>query len=433
MGKDRSACWCRCISGRRQTGRLAIQAQGIYRLVEGANKMKATSYRGGKYFRVYVPGYFNEDGKPKTKYFKTKELAQTAITQMRHRGTSTKPQLNERQAAILAMAETEGLTIEQIPEAFRHYRATILNVSKRAHLFELVEKFLERQVHERRASRTIDDDRQRLNKLCMSFENIDVSRLTETGLRQYLEHYPPGSNRRSHYKAVRKFIKWAHESGYLAIDLMARIRPLDQWGVNNEIVPIEDFRRLLFVTAGLEPIEPGEAPTIRYIGLLAYFVLGGLAGMRRAELLRDRNSQSILEWADIRWDKNLISIRDEVAKQTRAADRRRLIPLEPAARDWLLFVKGTAGPVVSLWQSTHTKLCRELFGKLELDLPENGLRNSYASYAQSFRSAGEVAKACGDLESTIRRFYTQLLEPGTGKAWFDIRPGSSPKIISLAV
>jgi hypothetical protein len=395
--------------------------------------VKAKYYSARDCYRIIVAARFSETGKEQSKYFKTKELAEAEIRRIMGRGTSAKPQFNDRQNAILSMAETEGLKLEEIQAAFRHYRSTVLNISKRAHLFELVEKFLERQVHEGRAPRTLDDDRQRLNKLCMSFENIDVCRLTETGLRQYLEHYPPGSNRRSHYKAVKKFIRWAHESGFLAIDLMARIRPLDQWGVNNEIVGIEDFRRLLFVTAGLEPIEPSEAPTTRYIGLLAYFVLGGLAGMRRAELLRDRTSQQILEWTDILWDKNLISIRDEVAKQTRAADRRRLIPLEPAARDWLLFVKGTSGPVVSLWQSTHTKLCRELFGKLELDLPENGLRNSYASYAQTFRGAGEVAKAAGDLESTIKRFYTQLLEPGTGKAWFDIRPSSLPKIISLAV
>jgi len=162
-------------------------------------------------------------------------------------------------------------------------------------------------------------------------------------------------------------------------------------------------------------------------------VLGGLAGMRRAELLRDRTSQQILEWTDIHWDKNLISVRDEVAKQTRAADRRRLIPLEFAAREWLNLVRQPAGPVVNLWQSTHTKLTRELYQALEIDLPENGLRNSYASYAQTFRSPGEVAKACGDLESTIKRFYTQLLESGSGKAWFDIRPGMSTKIIQMAV
>jgi hypothetical protein len=395
--------------------------------------MKVKFYETRNCWRVIVPARLTDTGKDQAKYFKTKEEGETEIRRILGRGASAKPQLNDRQNAILSMAETEGLNLEDIQTAFRHYRATVLNVSKRAHLFELVEKFLERQVHEGRAPRTLDDDRQRLSKLCASFENIDVSRLTETGLRQYLEHYPPGSNRRSHYKAVRKFIRWAHENGYLAIDLMARIRPLDQWGVNNEIVDIEDFRRLLFVTAGLEPIEPGEAPTTRYIGLLPYFVLGGLAGMRRAELLRDRNSQSILEWTDILWEENLISVRDEVAKQTRAADRRRFIPLEPATREWLNLVRQDSGPVVNIWQSTHTKLTRELFKALEIDLPENGLRNSYASYAQTFRNAGDVAKACGDLESTIKRFYTQLRKPESGRPWFDIRPSSSRKIISLAV
>jgi hypothetical protein len=385
--------------------------------------MKVKFYETRNCWRVIVPARLTDTGKDQARYFKTKEEGEMEIRRILGRGAAAKPQLNDRQSAILSLAETEGLNLEDIQAAFRHYRATVLNVSKRANLFELVEKFLERQVHERRAPRTLDDDRQRLSKLCAAFENIDVCRLTETGLRQYLEHYPPGSNRRSHYKAVRKFIRWAHESGYLALDLMARIRPLDKWGVNNDIVPIEDFRRLLFVTAGIEPIEPGEAPTTRYIGLLAYFVLGGLAGMRRAELLRDRASQSIVDWTDIFWDKNLISIRDEVAKQTRAEDRRRLIPLEPAAREWLTLVRQPAGPVVNLWQSTHTKLTRKLFKALEIDLPENGLRNSYASYAQTFRSAGEVAKAAGDLESTIKRFYTQLLEPGAGRAWFEIRPG----------
>lgn len=395
--------------------------------------MKPTFYPTRNCWRVIVPARESADGKKHSRYFKTKEQAHEAIQGFKGRRGIEKTEINEYDRAIMTVARAELGSTDQILEAIRHYRSTVLNASKRAHLFELVEKFLQRQMHEARAPRTLDDDRQRLGKLCMAFDNIDICRLTETGLRQYLEHYPPGSNRRSHYKAVRKFIRWGHENGYLAIDLMARIRPLDQWGVNNGIIEVEDFRRLLFATAGLEPITPGDAPTTRYIGLLPYFVLGGLAGMRRAELLRDRNSQSILEWTDILWDKNLIYVRDEVAKQTRAKDRRRWIPLEPAAKEWLMLVRQEAGPVVDIWQSTHTKLCRELFKALEIDLPENGLRNSYASYAQSFRSPGEVAKACGDLESTVKRFYTQLLEPGTGKAWFDIRPDSQSKIIALAV
>jgi hypothetical protein len=46
------------------------------------------------------------------------------------------------------------------------------------------------------------------------------------------------------------------------------------------------------------------------------------------------------------------------------------------------------------------------------------LRNSYATYAQTFRSSGDVARAMGDAESTVKRFYVRTLEPGVGKDWF---------------
>jgi hypothetical protein len=55
---------------------------------------------------------------------------------------------------------------------------------------------------------------------------------------------------------------------------------------------------------------------------------------------------------------------------------------------------------------------------MRIKLPENCLRNSYATYALTFRSIGEVAKAMGDAESTLKRFYVQTLEPGVGHEWF---------------
>jgi hypothetical protein len=258
--------------------------------------------------------------------------------------------------------------------------------------------------------------------------------MTEPMIRQYLEQYPPGGNRKSHYKTVHKFVAWAHQAGYVGFDLMAKIEPMDKhWGINNEIIEIEDFRRLLFVSSGLESINLDEKPTTRYLGLLPYFVLGGLAGMRRSEMLRDRANQQIVEWTDIQWSKNLIKVRQEVAKHTRAPDRRRDILLEPTAKEWLQLVAEKSGPVVNLYQSTHTKLIAELFGKLEIELPENGLRNSYATYAQSFRSSGDVARACGDLESTIKRFYTdRSIEPDEGRPWFEIRPGMDKKIVQMS-
>jgi len=397
--------------------------------------MKAKRYYARKdTWRIIVPSRLTESGKDEARYFKSKEDAEKAINSIFVRGRVAKAQAlsNEDLATVQVARDLLGGSMSNLLEAVRHYRQTVLNVSKKAHLFELVQIFEERQIHEGRAPRTLDDDRQRLQKLCSKLGNIDACQMTESMLRQYLEQYPPGGNRRSHYKTVHKFIAWAHLTGYLAFDLMAKIRPMDKWGVNNDIIDIGDFRRLLFVSSGLEPITPEEKQTKKYLGLLPYFVLGGLAGMRRSEMLRDRASQQIIEWTDILWTKNLIKVRQEVAKHTRAADRRRNIPLEPAAKEWLQLVAEKSGPVVNLYQSTHTKLIAELFGKLEIELPENGLRNSYATYAQSFRSSGDVARACGDLESTIKRFYTdRSIEPDEGRPWFEIWPGIDKKIVRM--
>jgi hypothetical protein len=86
---------------------------------------------------------------------------------------------------------------------------------------------------------------------------------------------------------------------------------------------------------------------------------------------------------------------------------------------------------MNISQSTLKRLNDELLDTLKVKVPENALRNSYASYGQSIRSLGDVARAMGDLESTVKRFYVEALEPGDGEAWFGIRPGVSGRIVPM--
>jgi hypothetical protein len=48
-------------------------------------------------------------------------------------------------------------------------------------------------------------------------------------------------------------------------------------------------------------------------------------------MVRSAPDDPVLSWEDILWKEKLIQIRHEVAKQTRARDRKRYVPLEPAA------------------------------------------------------------------------------------------------------
>ena len=107
------------------------------------------------------------------------------------------------------------------------------------------------------------------------------------------------------------------------------------------------------------------------------------------------------------------------------------MPLEPATIK-LLKPLATAGATIPVADSTFYGKRQELCKEMRIRLPENCLRNSYATYAQTFRSSGDVARAMGDAESTVKRFYVQTLEPGVGKKWFNLPEktflGAPPKI-----
>lgn len=190
-------------------------------------------------------------------------------------------------------------------------------------------------------------------------------------------------------------------------------------GSQHEILSVELFQRFLRVTQGLERPREGVEPTGQYKRLLPYFVLGGLQGLRTCEMIRERADYPVVDWRDFLWKKNLLVVRDEVAKQTRARDRLRYVPLEDATIELLKPLAAT-GPVIQIarraFQGSRRQLCKEM----KVRWPENCLRNSYATHAQTFRSAGDVARAMGDAESTVKRFYVQTLEPGVGKKWFSL-------------
>jgi hypothetical protein len=74
----------------------------------------------------------------------------------------------------------------------------------------------------------------------------------------YLEAIPPGTNRRSHYKTLRKLWRWAFDLGHVENDPMVRLKPLDAWGVNNEVLSVELFQRFLRITQGLAERKFGK-------------------------------------------------------------------------------------------------------------------------------------------------------------------------------
>src|SRR5438132_3181707 len=246
-----------------------------------------------------------------------------------------------------------------------------------------------------------------------------------------LKRWQTPGTRRAQYANIKAFLNGALKKGYLSTDPMAQSEPIGEWGSKDEPLGVEEFRRILFVVAGLESIAPSEAPTMRYIRLLPFYVLGGFGGLRRCEIISSYPNDPVVEWSDVNWQRNWIYVRHEVAKETDRKDRSRYVTLEPVAKEWLKLVAKHSGKMVEISQSTLQRLNIELLDQLKIKVPSNGLRNGFASWAATFRSRGEVAKEMGDLESTVERFYIKRREPETGRAWFAITPSQERKIVPM--
>ena len=384
---------------------------------------------------IIVPPSATGTGKRKRLSFDSKVQAEAKIRLIKERGLEPMKDIESGDLALLALIKKQyGNDAAEVIRSLDFARKTIggIPAEKRVDLQTACEAFIERQKRENRNRRTIYSDGQALKYFCQfAGWKLPLIELTEARINEYFDSMNPGGRRRTQHSRLKKFFNWCSQSGYLAINPMAKIKPREKWNANKEILDVEAFRRILFVIAGLEPIKPGESPTLRYQRLLPFYVLGGMAGLRRREIISSDPRDPVVEWTDVWWSRNLIEVRDEVAKQTGSADHKRWPALEPAAKEWLQMVAKPSGRIVEISQSTLQRLHDELLDALKLKVPDNGLRNSYASYSLSFRTLGDTAKAMGDNEATVSRYYVKKLEPDTGSAWFDIRPGMNKKIVHL--
>ena len=368
-------------------------------------------------WRVQIPASDSETGKRTSRFFPTKEKAERFIQEHYKAGSVQLAELSLHEKHVLGVIrQSADYTPDLLLDAWRDYRARQRTRSSLT-VTQLCEAYYARQLKEKRSGRTLNDDSWRLKKLATALGAIPANDCTAADLFQYLETIPPGTNRRSHFKTLKKLWRWAFQRGDIEVDPMARMKPADNWGVNVEHLTPAMYTRILRVIAGKEPPAKGQEATNDFRNLLPFFVLAGLAGIRNCEMIRWKLGEPVLEWKNIFWDKNLIFIPHEVAKETRARDRKRYIPLEPAAAQILKPLAGT-GAVMPWSRSYFLRRRRRLAAAMRIKLPQNCLRNSYATYAQTFRSLGEVAKAMGDQEATVKRYYIETLEPDVGREWF---------------
>lgn len=374
-------------------------------------------------YRIIIPASSSETGRRQVRFFKTKLEAEAE--RKNRMPAAFARNVSDAQHAALIMAEKLGISEDQFLDAVKHYQKTVLAVGKPG--VTLQEACLAYEAYHEKESHPVTVRKYR--STCKRFSKdlgghaLPIVEVTKDHVMSvYLGGFKPGGTRMSQFSNLRAFFNWAVDTGYLATNPIANVKPLDRWESNKEILEPEAFRRILTLA------------TEKYPRLIPYFVLGGLAGLRRCEMISSTGVENDprIEWTDIDFKLGRIRIRHEVAKETNADDRKRSIPLEPSAAAWLALVAKTEGPALEISQSTLQREKMALLDSLGLEVPDNALRNSYASYGCSFRSIGDVARAMGDLEVTIKRYYVDLVDdPELGRAWFNIYPTQGRKIISM--
>lgn len=226
-----------------------------------AEKMTPFFYPARKNWRVQIPASETETGKRTSRFFPTKEEAEEFIQEHYKAGSVQLAELSLHEKHVLGVIrQSSDYTPDLLLDAWRDYRARQRTRSSFT-VTQLCEAYYARQVKEKRSDRTLNDDRWRLNKLAMALGATSANDCTAADLFQYLETIPPGSNRRSHFKTLKKLWRWAFQRGDIEADPMARMKPADNWGVNVEHLTPALYTQILRVIAGKEPPAKGQEAT----------------------------------------------------------------------------------------------------------------------------------------------------------------------------
>jgi len=225
----------------------------------------------------------------------------------------------------------------------------------------------------------------------------------------------------------------------------------------------------------IEVFKPAELAEILKCAndrMIPFLVLGAFAGIRHAEIQR-------LDWSDIHLDDGLVEIGASKAKTA----SRRIVPIVPNLRAWLMKFRQVSGPVVSFnnvafelhlitkrvnearraaWalakriklkpverkKGKQVKPAR-IGGSQKGDAPpgaetakaegwnafawkHNALRHSFISYrVADIQNVAQVALEAGNSPQMIFKHYRELVRPADAAKWFGIAPGGVEKVIAL--
>jgi integrase len=277
---------------------------------------------------------------------------------------------------------------------------------------EIVQLLLTKKQAEGASARHIHDRKVRWGRFARDFTGR-IDQLTAADIENWLSSLHVASRTKKNYRdAVQQLFRFAKSQNYLTkheplvTDDVARIRVKE-----GEIhIYSPDELRILLLHAPLD--------------LMPFIVLGAFAGLRTQEIFR-------LAWSDIRFSQGVIEVSASKAKTA----SRRLTPIHPTLRKWLMLSRMSTGPILDFpsydaFEKARTRFYNSKILKRQdtckFVWKHNALRHSYASYRLAkIKNAAEVALEMGNSPSMLFRNYRELVTEQAADEWFSILPAKS--------
>lgn len=279
---------------------------------------------------------------------------------------------------------------------------------------ELVTEYIAAKEKAEKSESHLRDMRLRLKRFGGKFQ-LPVAQLTGKMIQTWLDALEVSNRTKlNELRLVSGLLNFAVRRKYAPRDLL------------DELAAVERPEVTASPTLIFTPAELRELFATAPAGLVPWLVMGGLCGLRSAEILR-------LDWRDVNLKRRFVQVTADNAKTA----QRRLVPLCDAAIAWLQPRSKTEGQVVPrtgdrgvYYDLTAAVNAARAAAKSETKFKwkRNGLRHSFCSYRLAItQNAAMTALEAGNSPQIIFRNYRELTTEDEAREWFGVAPTVVPE------
>jgi site-specific recombinase XerD len=372
-------------------------------------------HRSGRWC-VHYSARLSPTGKDSFVYFDSEESANEDLkARVGERDEHGRSLVTAQERQWIHYARQQLGDLKLLPEIIEHWRAA--RATNEITAEDAVEAFLQQHLPEV-DRRTRQDIESRLNRFANDFNSVLMHSLDVARIEKWLHSFKNLNTRGSYWKRLAQFFDWAVRNRYMAENPLSRLKKPTPKRVSVRVYTPKNFQDML-EWANM------EAETHEREALLPFLALCGLCFMRTGEVVRLYSEEPVICWSDILWDRRLVHVRGEVAKETRRANDERFIPFsEPFEKAMVSFMDRKEGRCVEILHRQFSEHWRTMHTKLGLKAIHNGLRKSCISYALAAYNdlvVVQAARYAGNSEATIRKHYLERLTKEDGEAWFAVQ------------